>query len=73
MKRAPGSFASDKIATLKRTITTQQDLFTNAESAFNVESSFAVSALIAKRLKPFTDGEFVKEYILTVVDIATVT
>ena len=57
-----GQLRKDKIATLKRTITKQQDVFTkrNAESASNVEASFAVSALISKRLKPFTGGEFVK-------------
>ena len=49
----------------------QQLVFTkrNTEAQNNVRASFEVSSLIASRLKPFTDGEFVKGCLLAVVDV----
>ena len=49
----------------------QQLVFTkrNTEAQNNVRASFEVSSLIASRLKPFTDGEFVKDCLLAVVDV----
>jgi hypothetical protein len=35
----------------------------------NTKASFAVSKILAARMKPFTDGELVKECLTTVVDI----
>ena len=51
----------------------QQYVFTKRNIMLNrrilSRNVFAVIALIGKRLKPFSDGEFVKEYIITVVYI----
>ncbi|KAI0207742.1 General transcription factor II-I repeat domain-containing protein 2, partial [Lamellibrachia satsuma] len=49
----------------------QQLVFTkrNTKAQNNVRASFEVSSLIASRLKPFTDGEFVKDCLLAVVDV----
>ena len=49
----------------------QQLVFTkrNTKAQNNVRASFEVSSLIASRLKPFTDGKFVKDCLLAVVDV----
>ena len=40
----------------------------NSEAEANARASLAVSSIIAKKMKPFTDGEFVKECLMAVVD-----
>jgi hypothetical protein len=39
------------------------------DSEIAVKESYAVSEIIAKRLKPYSDGEFVKECLEVVGDI----
>jgi hypothetical protein len=39
------------------------------DSKIAVKASYAVSDIIAKRLKPYSDGEFVKECLEVVGDI----
>ena len=34
-----------------------------------VKASYVVAYLIAKKSKPFTDGEFIKQYIKSVADV----
>ena len=66
-----GDARKNKIESLRRSLTEQQGTFIRhiTESDNNTRASFAVSELIGKRMKPFTDGEFVKDCLLTVVDI----
>jgi hypothetical protein len=54
-----------KLKNLKSNLQRQQNIFTVAiksnEAAVHV--NFAISQIIAKKSKPFTDGEYVKECI----------
>ncbi len=56
---------------LKKSLTEQQTFFTkgNKEIENAVRVSYAISEIIAARMKPFSDGEFVKECIDVVADI----
>ena len=66
-----GAARRSMIESLQRSLTEQQSKFLQHISELNntTRASFAVSELIGNRMKPFTDGEFVKECLLTVVDI----
>jgi hypothetical protein len=48
---------------LRKKLTSQQTFTTEItnDSEFAVKASYAVYEIIAKRLKPYSDGEFVKE------------
>ena len=49
----------------------QQCIFTKrtSESENSIHASFTVSELIGKNLKPFSDGEFIKQCLVSVVEI----
>lgn len=66
-----GHFRSDKVNELKSKINCQQSLFTraNKESENSVRVSYMIAEKIAKRGKPFADGEFVKECLQSAVDV----
>ena len=70
-KAYSGQIRKDKVQSLKRELSVQQNIFsnTNSESEKAVRASFAISKLIAKKYKPFTDGEFIKECVITSVQI----
>ncbi|XP_076806318.1 general transcription factor II-I repeat domain-containing protein 2B-like [Clavelina lepadiformis] len=55
---------------MKSNLKKQSGLFVkeNSEAEANTRASLAVSSIIAKKMKPFTDGEFVKECLMAVVD-----
>lgn len=65
-----GKLREDKISSLKNSLSSQRQIFTKRtqqnESA--VKASFKVSHILAKAGKPFTDGQLVKECILTTVE-----
>ena len=56
---------------LKKNLVKGQSVFSKRSDTAenNTRVSFAVSALIVKAMKPFSDGEFVKEFIMAVVKI----
>jgi len=58
-----------KIYNLKKSLTDAQDFFkkTMLQPSNIVKASFSVSQLIAKKLKPFTDGEYIKEAALCLI------
>ncbi|KAJ4941574.1 hypothetical protein JOQ06_011453 [Pogonophryne albipinna] len=60
-----------KLEQLQRGLTAQQSVFTNlAKSGEAVtQASYVVAHEIARRSKPFSDGEFVRDCILKVADI----
>jgi hypothetical protein len=60
-----------KVNDLKSMLAKQQQVFKRHKEATEatVEASYALAHLIAKRSKPFTEGEFIKECILTAVEI----
>ena len=64
-------FRKDKIAELKKVHVGQQYVFTNL--SFQLESlaavTYAVAKVIAKKSKPFLDGELVKNNFLCVADV----
>lgn len=69
--RLTGQLRTDKIATLKKCLGNQQSIFTkgNAGAENATRASFRVSALLNQKMKPFTDGELIKECLITVADI----
>jgi hypothetical protein len=66
-----GLLRKSKIDDLKKRLERQQNLFTagNISSENVVKASFEVAHLIAKKSKPFTDGNFVKDCLLKVSEI----
>ncbi|KAI6655305.1 General transcription factor II-I repeat domain-containing protein 2 [Oopsacas minuta] len=66
-----GLIRNDKIEALKKSISKQQMTFTkiNENSKKATKVSLAISHPIAKNMKPFSDGQFVKECIMTAVDL----
>ncbi|UYV75705.1 EPM2AIP1 [Cordylochernes scorpioides] len=60
----------EKFEALKRGLKSQQSLFTKVktEQEAATRASFRVALEIAKRGKPFTDGEMIKECIIAVVE-----
>lgn len=66
-----GQLRKDKVRDLKRTLTSQQNLFkkTSNDSELAVKASYVVSKILTKKLKSFKDGEVVKECLSSVADI----
>ncbi|UYV67839.1 EPM2AIP1 [Cordylochernes scorpioides] len=65
-----GIVRTEKFEVLKRGLKSQQSLFTKVktEQEAATRASFRVALEIAKRGKPFTDGEMIKECIIAVVE-----
>ncbi|GFS59140.1 general transcription factor II-I repeat domain-containing protein 2 [Trichonephila inaurata madagascariensis] len=63
-----GSLRTEQFEALKRGLKSQQSLFTkaNTEQESATRASFRVALQIAKRSKPFTDGEMIKECLIAV-------
>ena len=66
-----GQTRKDKINHLKLCSEKQCSIFQkqNTESEKNTQASYEVSKLIAKNMKPFTDGDFVKDCLMAVVEV----
>ena len=66
-----GNGRENAIKRLINNLTKQSSFFTNKleQNHKNACASYEASKLIAKRMKPFTDGEFFKELLLKVVDV----
>lgn len=66
-----GIFRKQKILELKTCLSSQQLNIkkTTSESLVVTKASYVVSSLIAKKSKPFIDGEFIKECLESVADI----
>ena len=66
-----GELRKKKMEALKKNLVKGQPVFSKRSDTAenNTRASFAVSALIVKAMKPFSDGEFVKEFIMAVVKI----
>ena len=64
-------FRGDKVAKLKNVLVRQQAVIVNLSSQQEsvVAASYIVAEVIAKRCKPFSDGEFVKECFFRVADV----
>ena len=64
-------FRKDKVAELKNVLVGQQSVFTNLslQQESVVAASYIVAEVIAKKSKPFSDGEFVKECLHRVADV----
>lgn len=70
-KKFTGEARRDEVKQLKARFGKQTSFFTKkrSECEGNTRASYEVSRRIAEKMKPFTDGEFVKECLLAVVDI----
>ena len=66
-----GPQREDKAKELMNKLGSQQKLFVKQgnTSKAATEASFKVAAIIARRMKPFSDGEFVKECMLAALDV----
>ena len=66
-----GQARKDKAFLLEKSLQQQSSLFTKkrGESERNTLASYAVSKVIAEKMMPFAEGEFVKECLMAVVDI----
>jgi hypothetical protein len=66
-----GQFRQDQVNDLKRILSAQRQIFTRAaqESTCYVKASYAVAMILAKKSKPYSDGEMVKECLESVVEI----
>ena len=64
-------FRRDKVAELKNVLVGQQAVIANLSSQQEsvVAASYSVAEVIAKKRKPFSDGEFVKECLHRVADV----
>jgi hypothetical protein len=66
-----GKLREAKLKNLKSDLQRQQNIF-NVATKLNeaiVHASFAISQIIAKKSKPFTNGEYVKECIMKAAEI----
>ena len=70
-KRITGESRRDEVKQLISKCEKQRSFFTKKrnECKAYTRAIYEVSRLIAKKMKPFTDGEFVKQCLMTVVDI----
>jgi hypothetical protein len=61
----------DKLENLKSDLQRQQNIVTVATKSNEaaVHASFAISQIIAKKSKPFTDNEYVKECLMKAAEI----
>ncbi|GFX03596.1 uncharacterized protein TNCV_2111681 [Trichonephila clavipes] len=59
-----------KLQSLKNNLTCQQYIFHKQTAQPNgiVSASFRVSLIIAKNMKPFTDGNYIKDCLIAVVE-----
>ncbi|KAL3854537.1 hypothetical protein ACJMK2_013802 [Sinanodonta woodiana] len=66
-----GQFQQVQVNDLKRNLSAQRQIFTRADqdSTCYVKASYAVAMILAKTLKPYSDGEIVKECLEHVVEI----
>jgi hypothetical protein len=66
-----GTLRNEKIAELKKSLTSQQNIFqkVSIQKDSIVKASYVVANLIAKKSKPFTDGEFIKQCMEDVADL----
>lgn len=66
-----GQSRKDKIEDLKKNLSKQQNVFKTIthQSVSAVEASYAVSHMIAKAMKPFAEGDFVKDCLLKAAEI----
>ena len=66
-----GKCREDKVLQLKSSLCKQRSLFTNINQCKedSVRASFALSEMIAKSSRPFTEGLFIKECLLKASDI----
>ena len=64
-----GSCGQDNSRT-EKSLSSQQKIFQNVRTWVDstVKASYVVAYLIAKKSKPFTDGEFIKQCIESMVD-----
>ena len=57
-----GEARKTKLENLKKNLKSEQSIFSKLTVRSSVTAvSFAISNIIAKRMKPFTDGEYIKE------------
>ncbi|KAK0136318.1 General transcription factor II-I repeat domain-containing protein 2 [Merluccius polli] len=65
-----GSDRAEKVKQLEAGLASQQRLFTRARDSIenSTKASYEVAMLIAKHGKPFTEGEFVKDCVMKMVD-----
>jgi len=61
----------EKVKQLKAGFTKQRNLFLNVNKSIedSVRASFAISEMIAKSSRPFTEGQIVKECLLKASEI----
>ncbi|XP_067123968.1 general transcription factor II-I repeat domain-containing protein 2-like [Centruroides vittatus] len=66
-----GMCRKDQVMVLKKSLISQQKVFSNVTTRREsfIKASFVVANLIAKKSKPFSDGEFIKECMESVADI----
>ncbi|KAL6465184.1 hypothetical protein MHYP_G00253170 [Metynnis hypsauchen] len=66
-----GAVQAEKIKALKNNLLTQQASFTRPKKELDsvTEVSYVVSELIAKRLRPYSEGEFVKECMVAAAQV----
>ena len=66
-----GKARVEEVERLKKELKKQSSFFTRKvnESISNTRASYEVPKLIAEKMKPFCDGEFMKECMLKVVDV----
>ena len=66
-----GHFWSEKVYQMKQKLHGQQSLFSKGtrEVDISVCVSYIIAENIAKHGKPFANGEFIKEYLLSIVNV----
>uniref|UniRef100_A0A8C6P2I3 SPIN-DOC-like zinc-finger domain-containing protein n=1 Tax=Nothobranchius furzeri TaxID=105023 RepID=A0A8C6P2I3_NOTFU len=65
-----GNERGEKVKQLEAVLTAQQRFFTRARDSNEnaTKASYEVATLIAKHCKPFTEGEFIKDCVMTIVE-----
>ena len=55
---------------MKKSLTTEQSIFTKVDKSLKAvtTASYAIGHIIAKRMKPFRDGEYIKECLTLFMD-----
>lgn len=71
-KEWTGQLRKDKVKEFQRKLTSQQNIFRKVtdDSEIAVKASFVVSKILVKKMKPYKDGELVKECLEEVANIA---
>lgn len=71
-KNLTGQLRIDKFNRMEKNLGKQQAIFKNQAILSNaaVKASFVVSQILAKKMKPFADGEMIKECLTAVAEIA---